>query len=195
MKYRVSIDEKEYDVDVEAVSQAGFSIHKNYDAVQYALDAVKLEYEHCIQRSEKLDNKIYILLTVCTFIFALPISSISKISNINMPTKVVGLIALIIFIVMLLVTILLLIYVLFKLVKLLGGIKIKRLDPIDIIDADLFSIEPQVAARCISRIYYDALTENNEKLEHRFEVFNQCVKLLFPIIILSLLEVILETLF
>ena len=28
-------------------------------------DAMKAEYEHCVQRAGKLDNKVYILLTVC----------------------------------------------------------------------------------------------------------------------------------
>lgn len=47
-------------------------------------DAMKEEYEHCVKRSEKLDNKIYILLTVCAFIFVLLTSIIEKASTFQM---------------------------------------------------------------------------------------------------------------
>lgn len=52
---------------------------------EIVFDAIKVEYEHCVQRSEKLDSKINILLTVCAFIFVLLTSIIEKAGTFNTP--------------------------------------------------------------------------------------------------------------
>ncbi|MCD8074293.1 MAG: hypothetical protein LUF27_04525 [Lachnospiraceae bacterium] len=118
MKYFVKLDGGEdYIVDIESpdlqrnvsaselkkdnnnagnVSRADECMLNDYSK-EISYEAVKLEYEHCIQRSEKLDNKIYIMLTVYAFIFTLLTSSINQIRDFVFPTDTAQLAMIILF--------------------------------------------------------------------------------------------------
>ena len=91
-------------------------------------DAMKEEYEHCVKRSEKLDNKIYILLTVCAFIFVLLTSIIEKASTFQMSQDMTKISLIIIYWLLLLVDVVIFCVLLEKLVVLLGSIEFQRLD-------------------------------------------------------------------
>ena len=81
-------------------------------------DAMKEEYEHCVKRSEKLDNKIYILLTVCAFIFVLLTSIIEKASTFQMSQDMTKISLIIIYWLLLLVDVVIFCVLLEKLVVL-----------------------------------------------------------------------------
>lgn len=53
------------------------------DIVSLAIESSRLEYEHSFRRVARIDNKAYILLTVCGFIFVLLTSAINKIPKID----------------------------------------------------------------------------------------------------------------
>lgn len=188
MRYRVTLDEKEFEITVEKIGEECADKLLEVDSAESALEAIKAEYDHCVSRSEKLDNKIYILLTICAFVFAFSTTSITQIKNFSKPITLAQECMLITYMVILIGNIVLFAYLLFKLVKLLEGEKIKRLDAEDVLTGDFFSLPPKVAARAIAQIYLDAMTVNNSKLEVRFQAFNSCSKLLFPVIVLSIAE-------
>ena len=48
-----------------------------------AVESSRLEYEHSFRRAERLDNKVYILLTVCGCIFVLLTTAINRVSEID----------------------------------------------------------------------------------------------------------------
>lgn len=68
MRYTIQVDGNLYTVKIEEDPT-----HKetNETAEDIAYSALLSEYDHCVQRAEKLDNKVYILLTVCAFLFVL----------------------------------------------------------------------------------------------------------------------------
>ena len=70
MKYTVIMNEIEYEVDVEKKDQIFSCNNEQEHSAELILTLIKSEYDHCVSRSEKLDNKIYILLTICAFVFA-----------------------------------------------------------------------------------------------------------------------------
>lgn len=168
------------------------SVANGENAAQIALDAVKTEYDHCILRSERLDNKIYILLSICAFLFAFSMSSINKLGTLSMPQSIRDLIFIVMYIMITLVNTGMFIYLIYQLVKLLKGEKIKRLDAKDVLMGDLFSLPPKQAARVIGHIYLDAMTENNINIEERFLIFNKCTQLLFFIVLFSIIEKFIE---
>ena len=188
MRYRVTSDEKEFEVTVERIDEEDADKLPKVDSAEIVLEAIKTEYNHCVSRSEKLDNKIYILLTICAFVFAFSTTSLTQIRNFSKPVTLTQECMLITYMVILIGNIGLFGYLLFKLVKLLEGEKIKRLDAEDLLIGDFFSLPPKVAARAIAQIYLDAMTVNNSKLEVRFQAFNSCSKLLFSVIVLSIAE-------
>ncbi|MDD6824955.1 MAG: hypothetical protein PUE12_02365 [Oscillospiraceae bacterium] len=48
-----------------------------------SVESSRLEYEHSFRSAKRLDNKVYILLTVCGFIFVLLTTAINRVSEID----------------------------------------------------------------------------------------------------------------
>lgn len=149
-------------------------------------DAMKEEYEHCVKRSEKLDNKIYILLTVCAFIFVLLTSIIEKASTFQMSQDMTKISLIIIYWLLLLVDVVIFCVLLEKLVVLLGSIEFQRLDINNIMELNIIEKNPRTAVKYIGANYMQCVENNHTILEKRYEVFNTCVRFLVLNILLSL---------
>lgn len=110
MEYTVELldeykNKKVYDINVNCVSghykeEKGMSNDKNRNnkmegkdsdeqnrRLECALETVRIEYEHSFRRAERLDNKVYIMLTIYGFIFVVFISCINKLSDISCEPK------------------------------------------------------------------------------------------------------------
>ena len=64
-EYTVKINEKTNDIAIKHNNNSSQN-HTDFSE-ELAYEATKVEYDHCVQRSEKLDNKVYIILTVYAF--------------------------------------------------------------------------------------------------------------------------------
>ena len=84
-EYTVNVDEKTYHITVEHNNNP--SINHTDFSEELSYESTKAEYDHCVQRSEKLDNKVYILLTVYAFLFVLLCDIIKKISCFSFPGR------------------------------------------------------------------------------------------------------------
>lgn len=160
------------------------------DSAEITLNAIILEYEHTVQRAEKLDSKVGLLLTAISFIFAFSTANIVKASDVKISSTQ----DIILTVIIVLITALIIItyIILFNLlIPLLKGTGIHRLDPLDLFQADVFSLHKKVAARTIGTLYVRATTRNNNILEERFKKFNRCVDLVKPIIVLTIVNAIL----
>ena len=82
MEYKVQIDDNSYVVEIEEMTVSN-ALNKTAEDIAYS--AFLSEYDHCVQRSEKLDNKVYILLTVCAFLFVLLTRVISAAGKFRFP--------------------------------------------------------------------------------------------------------------
>lgn len=69
----MQVEDNSYTVKIEEMSSQK---EQAETAEDIAYSAFLSEYDHCVQRSEKLDNKVYILLTVCAFLFVLLIEKV-----------------------------------------------------------------------------------------------------------------------
>lgn len=125
MKYKVTVNGNIYFAEVECLDkrndETGTLIEQDASGAGVAFDAAKSEYEHSFQRSEKLDNKIYILLTVCAFFFVLLTDLIKGISSIAFPKTQAELTLVIAFSILMFLSVSLFILMLIWLMKLLKG--------------------------------------------------------------------------
>ena len=99
MQYEVEIEGKTLYVNVEKAQHDQLIDSKNdnllYETKENGADIsyelAKAEYDYCLHRSEKLDNKIYILLTVCAFLISIVIGIAGDLRKIEFPQKIVSL--------------------------------------------------------------------------------------------------------
>ena len=126
-EYTVNVDEKTYHITVEHNNNP--SINHTDFSEELSYESTKAEYDHCVQRSEKLDNKVYILLTVYAFLFVLLCDIIKKISCFSFPGNKTQLALIITYSIFLTLDIILYIFTLIKLIHLLKGVAIERFNP------------------------------------------------------------------
>lgn len=82
-KYNVKVDGQIYQVEV---NDAEINTTNNEESsASICFKAIKAEYDYCVTRAEKLENKVYILLAACAFIFVLLTTQIEKAGNVNLP--------------------------------------------------------------------------------------------------------------
>lgn len=116
-------------------------------------DAMKAEYEHCVQRAGKLDNKVYILLTVCAFVFVLITTLIEKASDFGMPQNMTKESLIIVYWLLIVVDVVAFCVVLAKLVVLLGSINFERLDIGDVLENNIIEERTKTAVKYIGTKY------------------------------------------
>lgn len=182
MKYKVTLNDNTYFAEVEALDKRCDEIErlKEYDTsgAGVAFDAAKNEYEHSFQRSEKLDNKIYILLTVCAFFFVLLTDLIKGISEIEFPNTQTELALVITFSILMFLSVALFVLMLIWLIKLLKGIELNRIDASEIVSHNMANAKDNQVAGFIIMRYEQCRNHNNDLVEDRFKAFNKCVTLL-----------------
>lgn len=210
MKYNVSVETETretsiYVIDVNAVYESGIDeLQKEakkenqadlYDQeltekLQIAVDSSRLEYEHSFRRAERLDNKVYILLTVCGFIFALLTGEINKISEIDIGSIQYTVIA--VYDIVLLLSIIGTVLLLLILIYSLSGKDFKRYDTNKLLEKNLIStVSRKTLARYTIIKYEVARDYNNRIVSKQFKWVNRAVKLLILIVVLLMLLTIL----
>ena len=185
MKYRVTEDEKAYVINVERIDEKEiFPVGETGEDV--SMEACRNEYDHCIERSAKLDNKVYILLTVCAFLFVMLSEIIKKVGKLKLPDNKVHFIVDGGYIVLLTVNVAVFILLLMELIHLLRGIKLMRFDSAEILERDTISQDKETTIRFICMHYEQCKSYNNSLIEKQYEKFNGCVKLMMANIVLIL---------
>ena len=92
-EYTAIIDNKEYVIKInkrnsDTSPENLNTITVEEDSSEICLNAVLEEYQHSVRRSEKLDNKVYILSTICGFIFVFITDIISNLGTFQVPTDI-----------------------------------------------------------------------------------------------------------
>ena len=80
IRYNVKVNDQIYQVDLERDT----TIHdaeSTESSADICFEAIKAEYDYCVTRAEKLENKVYILLAACAFVFALLTTQIDDLLN------------------------------------------------------------------------------------------------------------------
>lgn len=183
-EYTVNVNEKMYYITIEhenelSQNHTDFSEHLSYEST-------KAEYEHCIQRSEKLDNKVNIILTVYAFLFVLLCDIIKKIADFTFPKSHIQFFLLISFSILLTLNIILYVFTLIQLTHMLKGVTIERFDPQIILKREMIDANSKAVAKYICSRYNQCIDTNKNILEKRFKNFNKCLNCIIPIIIISI---------
>lgn len=66
IRYNVKVNDQIYQVDLERDT----TIHdaeSTESSADICFEAIKAEYDYCVTRAEKLENKVYILLAACAY--------------------------------------------------------------------------------------------------------------------------------
>ena len=163
---------------------------------EIAYEAARLEYEYCQVRSGKLDNKVYIMLTVCAFLFVTLIDVVKQACRVIQNTSVQQWSCeQCIFAAILIVTIVLFIIILLILVNILSSKRVRRLSLLEIIERDLmWKRKPQVV-KYICLKYAKSKYYNDKLIDDGFKKLNWCIHLLGIFILLLPILIFLTFLF
>lgn len=183
-EYIVNVNEKTYHITLQHNNNRSPN-HTDFSE-ELSYETTKAEYDHCVQRSEKLDNKVYIILTVYAFLFALLCDIIKKSSDFSFPQSNIQLVLLIIYSILLALNVFLYVLILIQLTYLLKGVAIQRFNPQIILEREMIDANSKAVAKYICSRYNQCIDTNKNILEKRFEKFNKCVNCMIPIIIISI---------
>ena len=211
MKYKVNVLDGDYSVDyliyisnsgedkcdMNDIDKTTSNCDVNNESKNIETDAslcyqiAAAEYEHSIRRMERLDNKIYILLSVCAFIFFMVTNLIENICVIRFPKTYLEGCVVVIYIVLTVGVIIMIGSMLYYLVSSLSSINIKRIDSFSILEKQmLYADKNQVITYIICKME-QAKIENNKLVSDRYDKVNFSIKLLIASIVLLLLSYIL----
>ena len=137
---------------------------------QLELTSLMTEYENQFDRSNKLDNKVYITITFCGFLFVFITGLFNGISKYILSCiAVMGAYA----------------YVLVFFMRLLQPEQISRMDP-EIMQKEHFEEMEEEAARLrLIELYRETVNGNLEKLHHRCDEFVKGLKFIVPTVLLA----------
>ncbi|SDO76422.1 hypothetical protein [Selenomonas ruminantium] len=185
MKYFVNVSDennvsKDYIMSINKTENtaANKPIYNCQNNPQTVLEISKTEYEHCIKRLDRLDNKVYIMLTVCAFIFVMLTGALSNIEKIKMPNMLYEWIMLVIYGFAISYACYRTISLIFKLIKVLSSIKMNRLDSADIVEYNMVLAHQNQVVRYITGIYERATFKNNQLIDKKYNELDECVKLI-----------------
>lgn len=95
IRYNVKVNDQIYQVDLEKDTTMQ-DAENTESSADICFEAIKAEYDYCVTRAEKLENKVYILLAACAFVFVLLTTQIEKAGEIGLPKSGLELLGIII---------------------------------------------------------------------------------------------------
>lgn len=175
--YNVKVNEDAYQVELEKEVMTNSSFEVQESSANVCYEAIKSEYDYCVTRAEKLENKVYILLAACTFIFALLTSQIDKIGKMKFPSNCMELCIVILYVITLIIAIASNVLMIILSINLLKSTKFERIDEAILLTQGLLDESDITAVKFIGRLYVQNTERNNAILEKKYFRFNKCVVL------------------
>lgn len=150
-----------------------------------ALNSLILEYKNTFDRSNKLDNKVYIVITFCGFLFVFITNLFSGLTGLTIPAGTVPAVLTGLYVLCCLAVMLAYIGVLIYFLRLLRPEKIHRMDP-DFTHAEALSSlpEPEAAGRLLE-LYRQVVDENLARLHDRCDQFTKGLRYVVCTVILA----------
>lgn len=177
IRYNVKVNEQIYLVELEKDTVAEQEVEDTESSADICFAAIKAEYDYCVTRAEKLENKVYILLAACAFVFVLLTTQIEKTGKMKLPQSGLELLGIIIYAILFIVAVISNVGVLVRAVNLLKSVKFERLDAGLLLTEGLPDERDTTAVRFIGRLYVQHTEKNNSILEKGYTAFNECVDL------------------
>ncbi len=149
------------------------------------LETLRIEYSNVFDRSNKLDNKVYIIITFCGFLFVFITGLFSSFINISFSSDIIKNILTIIYIITGLAVIISYVLILIYLMRLLEPEGIKRMDPVLFESLNLSSLTEDQAIAELVKLYRDVININLDKLHIRCDKLNVGLKYVVLTVILA----------
>lgn len=149
------------------------------------LESLRIEYQNQFDRSNKLDNKVYIAITFCGFLFVFITGLFSGISKISLPENSVQAVLTAGYILTCVAVMVSYVYVLIFFMRLLQPEQMIRMDPEKLAKAELERMEDLEACRSLILLYRDIINENLDKLKLRCDEFTKGLKFIVPTVLLA----------
>ncbi|MDO4327846.1 MAG: hypothetical protein Q4C66_00725 [Lachnospiraceae bacterium] len=149
------------------------------------LDSLIIEYQNLFDRSNKLDNKVYITITFCGFLFVFItglFSGISQLGNWNSGMKAA---VTMVYILICIAVVVSYVYLLIYFMRLLQPEQIIRMDPDILQKAGLEDMEEEAACRQLIWLYRSTINEDLVKLKNRCNEFTKGLRFVVPTVILA----------
>ena len=165
---------------------------------QLELVSLMAEYENQFDRSNKLDNKVYITITFCGFFFVFITGLFNGLSQLAKPQNVLQLFITVLYILSCIAIMIAYVYVLVFFMRLLRPEQIARMDP-DIMQKEhLEEMEEDAARQRLIALYRETINGNLEKLHYRCDAFVRGLRFIVPTVLLAFvcyaLQIILQVL-
>lgn len=149
------------------------------------LESLRIEYQNLFDRSNKLDNKAYITVTFCGFMFVFITSLFGSIPQIRLEGVPVHDFLTVLYIIVCVAVAITYVWNLIYFMRLLAPEGIIRLDPDKIAAAKLDSCSAHEAERRLIALYRDIINEDLEKLHIRCDRFVLGLRYVIVTLILS----------
>ena len=149
------------------------------------LESLRIEYQNQFDRSNKLDNKVYIAITFCGFLFVFITGLFSGISKISRPENAVQAVLTAGYILTCVAVMVSYVYVLIFFMRLLQPEQMIRMDPEKLAKAELGQMEDPEACHSLILLYRDIINENLDKLKLRCDEFTKGLKFIVPTVLLA----------
>ncbi len=165
---------------------------------QLELTSLMAEYENQFDRSNKLDNKVYITITFCGFLFVFITGLFNGLSQLVKPQNVLQLFVAVLYILSCIAVMIAYVYVLVFFMRLLRPEQIARMDPEIMQREHLEEMEEEAARQRLIAMYREIVNGNLEKLHHRCDEFVRGLRFIVPTVLLAFicyaLQIILQVL-
>lgn len=149
------------------------------------LESLRTEYENQFDRSNKLDNKVYIAITFCGFLFVFITGLFSGILKINRPENAGETVISVAYILTCIAVMVSYVYVLIFFMRLLKPEQIIRMDPERLEREGFEQMEDLEACQCLIRLYRATINENLDKLHIRCDEFTKGLRFIVPTVLLA----------
>lgn len=149
------------------------------------LESLRTEYENQFDRSNKLDNKVYIAITFCGFLFVFITGLFSGILKINRPENAGETVISVVYILTCIAVMVSYVYVLIFFMRLLKPEQIIRMDPERLEREGFEQMEDLEACQCLIRLYRATINENLDKLHIRCDEFTKGLRFIVPTVLLA----------
>lgn len=150
-----------------------------------ALNSLILEYKNSFDRSNKLDNKVYIVITFCGFLFVFITNLFSGLTGLTSPVGPASTFLTILYIIGCLAVMLAYIGVLVFFLALLRPEKIHRMDPKYLQTEILVTLPEEKTKERLLELYRQTVDENLIRLHNRCDRFTRGLRYVVVTVILA----------
>lgn len=159
--------------------------HTPTNGNQLELNSLIIEYQNQFDRSNKLDNKVYITITFCGFIFVFITGLFNGISQLQRPVSTGQWILSSLYILACIAVMICYIYVLVFFMHLLKPEQISRMDPELLMKEPLADMDEEAACQKLIQLYRQVINGNLAKLKHRCDEFVKGLRFIVPTVLLA----------